>query len=794
MDEHILSVLEFPKIRERCADNAGSILGKERAATLFPAVDAEEVLRRLDETAEACRIYAFGSPPMGGIYDIRGFLDKAKLGASLETKELADILSTMLGMRAVKKFFKELTDVAADSLKERAQEIEILGQLERELDNAIDEHGDLRDGASVELSRIRRERRYKENVVKERVGGLLRKEGNQKFFQDSFVTVRDGRYVLPVKQEYRTSFGGIVHDRSAGGATLFVEPLELVELNNDVKELAIEEQQEILRILRHLSATVAKNGEQLLINANILADIDFAFAKARLARDMDAVCPTMNEVGVIDLKAARHPLLPKDTVVPVDIRLGGDYNVLLITGPNTGGKTVGMKTLGLLTLMAQSGLFVPAENDSVLTVCRDIRADIGDEQSIEQNLSTFSAHMKNIVGIVNRAERGELLLLDELGAGTDPAEGAALATAILEKLARAKINTVATTHYSELKVFAHTTEGIENASAEFDPETFLPTYRWLYGIPGASNAFAVSRRLGLDEGILVRAKEFLRADHAKFERVIAEFEEAKRDYEEKNADLKARLQRAEAAERRAEAVEKRLNEEKAVIIRKAKDKATAMLRGVSRDAEDIIEKLKEQFNDQGKAKRQAAVADARRRLNDALDEASVGIMAKKIGKRIDPKTVTVGDTVYVTKLDQNGEVVAVKGKNLEVMLGALKTTVKVTECRLIRTQTSVTKQNVVAESVSSSKEESWELSKMRDATRELDIRGLMVNEAESVTAKFIDDAVVAGLSSVVIIYGKGTGALRKGIHEFLAHNRSVERFALADIDEGGSGATVAYLK
>lgn len=785
MDTAAFKALEYDRIRAMLAARADSVRGKELALTVLPSGDAEEVKARLSLTQEAVAVYEFSRPPLGGVFDIREFLKKATLGAMLEAAEISDVLNVMRAMRDAKKFFKEL-EIDAPLLKTQAAAIEILGQLERLLENAIDEHGALRDDASTELKRIRNEMRTKENRVKERIGAMLHDENNQKFFQDAIVTVRDGRFCLPIKQEYKNAFSGIVHDRSASGATLFVEPMALVELNNDVKQLALDEIQERQRILRRLSADIAKNAAALEENAAILARIDFAFAKARLANDLDAVYPVINDEGRTVLKAARHPLIAPDKVVPIDIAVGEDYRVLLITGPNTGGKTVSMKTLGLLALMAQTGCFIPAAVDSTLFVYRNIYADIGDEQSIEQSLSTFSSHIQNIVGILRRAAADDLLLLDEIGAGTDPHEGAALAMAIIDSLIKNNISAVVTTHYSELKSFAFAEDGIENAGAEFDLDTLLPTYRLKTGAPGASNAFAVSARLGLDESLIEKAKGFLREDYAQFERVIGELEREKRIYEEKNADIMLLRQNALQAEAKAAALKEKLDAEKGEIIRKAREKAAALIRKTQRDAEETIEALKRQFDDFGVQARQKAIADARAKLSAALDDVRPGIMRRKVGSRIDAKKISVGDVVYVAKLDQKGEVLSVKKDSLEILLGTMKTNVKTADCRFV--------ESAPPKKTAPAKKRETFLVKTANARREIDIRGFMVDEAEAALDKFIDDAVVAGLGEILIIHGKGTGALRKGVGEYLARHKNIASYNAADFTEGGMGATVAVLQ
>lgn len=786
MEKESYKVLEYEKIREMLAARAGSSLGKERARSLQPSTDYAEVEEQLEQTAEAVRIHAVTSPPFGGIHDLRPLLKKIHMGAVLTLEELVDIRSTLYAMRSVKEFFKGL-EIEAPTLKEWAHGIEILGQLERRLENTLDEHGSLRDDASVELRRLRTEIQTTQNRIKERVGAALRAPENQKYFQEAIVTLRDERYVIPVKAEYRRFFPGIVHDQSATGATLFVEPMAIVELNNDVKQLVLSEQHEVERILRDLSRQIGGQQDILQENLSVLADFDFTFAKAKLAEDMDAQQPVMNREGRAHLRQARHPLIPRDRVVPIDIELGDAYTMLLITGPNTGGKTVSMKTFGLLVLMAQSGCFLPTAPDSTLPVYQNIYADIGDEQSIEQSLSTFSAHMTHIVDILSKVEADDLVLVDELGAGTDPEEGAALAMAILERLLAVKAATVATTHYSELKTFAYTREGIENACVEFDVKSLRPTYRLLIGIPGASNAFAISRRLGLSEAIILRAQQLVKEDHAQFEHVVNELEREKLVYEQHNAELAERQQRVTRLEQKVEAAKEDLSKRKGELIRKAREQSAALVRRTRREAEDIIDSLKKQYDDQGIHARQQAIQEARKRLEEASSAARPGIMGQKhLGQKVDAKKLMVGDVVYLPKLDQKGTVVEISGRDVTVQLGSLRTTQKAASCRFLS--------HAEKEKSAKSNATGGFLRKTAHVSREIDIRGLMVNEAEVVVGKFIDDAQMAGLTQILVIHGKGTGALRKGIHEYLKRHRSVDHFAFADLDEGGSGATVVFLK
>lgn len=793
MEKDSFKVLEYNRILDKLQEKAGSAMGKELCRGLLPSSDVNEVREWLAQTAEAVQVDSVAHPPMGGIHDIRQYIKKVGIGSILEPAELLDILSTMYAMRAVKKFFKEL-EAEAPLMKAAAHNIEIMGQLERNLENTIDEHGVLRDDASIELKRIRREMKVSQARIKDHLANILHSAEYQKYFQEAIVTMRGDRYVVPIKQEYRQYFPGIVHDQSATGATVFIEPMAVVNLNNDVKQLVSAERHEIERILRDISQQIRRCDEQLLTNCEIMADIDFAFAKAALAYELQATEPVINDEGRTCLIGARHPLIDRTRVVPIDISLGEKYSMLLITGPNTGGKTVSMKTLGLMVLMAQAGLFLPAESGSEIAVYNTIYADIGDEQSIEQSLSTFSAHMTHLVDILSKVESDDLLLLDELGAGTDPEEGAALAMAILEQLLKINASVLATTHYSELKTFAFSQAGIENACVEFDVKTLRPTYRLLTGIPGASNAFAISRRLGLSESLIIRAKQLIQADHAQFEQVINQLEKEKLLYEQMNADIMLRQQRAEQLEAKAEAMRADLSKRKAEIIRKAKDEGAAMVRRARRESEEVIKQLKEQFNDLGIQKRQQAIQEARDRLAQEAERVRPGLVSEKAyNKKIDPSSISSGDIVYVTKLDQKGSVISVHGKELEVQLGAMKMNVKMSACKFVSKAPAETQSSPKTLPRNRKRKESF-IGKVQEAHREIDIRGLMVNEAEVILGKFIDDSVMAGLSQVLIIHGKGTGALRKGIHEYLKRHRNVDNFNFADMSEGGTGATLVDLK
>ncbi|EJO21373.1 MutS2 family protein [Selenomonas sp. FOBRC6] len=785
MDTESFKVLEYEKITNWLASFAASVRGKERCRSVIPSGDYDEVVRLHAETAEAVQIQQMQSPPFGGIYDLRVILKKATMSSVLELDELRSIMSTMGGMRNVKYFFRDLVqDVSL--LKDMARPIEILGTLERHLRDTIDEHGNFRDDASPELRRITRELHTAQARVKDRLSAILHDAANQKYFQEAIVTVRDERYVIPVKQEYRNYFPGVIHDQSSSGATLFVEPLATVELNNIVRQMGLAREQEIQRILQKLSGEIAQSAAILAENCEILAEIDLIFARAGLAREMEAYPPTLNRDGIVQLKRARHPLLSKDKVVPIDIELGKNFSILLITGPNTGGKTVSMKTLGLLALLAQSGCFLPTAPDSELPVYPNIYADIGDEQSIEQSLSTFSAHTRNIVRIIDKAQQGDLILLDEVGAGTDPDEGAALARSIIEHFLQRDIAVLATTHYAALKTYAYTQTGVENASVEFDLKTLRPTYRLLIGIPGASNAFSISRQLGLPQEIVARAEIYVNEEHTHFERVVNELEQEKKDYEIRNRVLYDKEREITAVEARLRSERETLAASRQELLHKAREEANNIVREARRSAEETIKSLKDQFDDHGVKERRKAIQEARNRLDEAYVPART-VRSTPVGKPMRPDDIQTGDIVYIDSLAQEGTVLSVQGHELAVQVGGLRTIVKMSACRFVKRKAQKPPVEKVRVAASISR-------KAAEIRPQIDVRGMTVSEAESVLGKFIDDAVFTGLSKILLIHGKGTGALRQGLQEYLKHHRSVLSFAFADISEGGTGATVVELK
>ena len=782
MKETSLKVLEYNKIIKLLTAKAGSSLGKEKIINLLPSSNYKIIEESLNETAEALLITTVSDNiPLGGIRDLKIILKKANIGAMLEANEFLNIAGTLSAAKKIKKFFKEL-DLEATLLKTWAAKIEVLTQLEQQIENSIDEHGNLLDSASVELGKLRREIRTSQLKIKEKLDAILRSSEYQKYFQDSLVTLRGERYVIPIKQEYRQFFPGIVHDQSSSGATLFIEPISIIDLNNTVKELMANEKHEIERILKALAVQVLKYEQQIRLDMEILGHFDFVFAKAKFALEFQASRPEINNAGLVELKQARHPLIPPEKVVPIDILLGKDFSTLLITGPNTGGKTVTLKTLGLFVLMAQAGLFIPAQAGSKLPVYNNVFADIGDEQSIEQSLSTFSSHMTKLIRILDVIKAGDLFLVDEIGSGTDPQEGAALAMAILDVVQEAGIATVATTHYSELKSYAYNRCGVENASVEFDLNSLRPTYKLLIGIPGSSNAFSISTKLGLSAEIIDKANEFLSKEHLQFEYVLAEMEKQKLMYAELNEDLAKREAEIVVLEQRLKNEKENINDRKNRIITKAEEEKANIIRKTKREVEQIISELKEQFDDHGMKERQRAIEAARKELKEKTKiitpEEYKSMPALEIDK------VKIGDSVFVTTLNAKATVIEIKGKSILVELGLMKTMVSSDVCR----KTSTDNKSVIT------KPKKISLNKIQEVQPSIDIRGVNVQEGEDILNKYLDDVILCGLTRILVIHGKGTGALKKGIRNFLQNHSCVEKIEIPELNEGGDGATVVFMK
>lgn len=787
MNEKALQTLEYDKIIRRLTAFCATSLGKEHAQRLRPSRDLREAGRLLAETDEAVRAVSLkGAAPFGGITDIRPALVRARLGGVLQPSELMDIAQVIAGIRKIKRYIASVQEEAPlDLLGDLCEPLTDQKELEQQIRRCIDEQGDVMDGASPQLAQIRRDIRTTESRAREKLESLIRSPSTLKMLQEAIITIRGDRYVIPVKQEYRSHFGGIVHDQSGSGATLFIEPEAVVQLGNKLRELKLLEQKETERILRELSGQAGAKADLLIGDTETLGLLDFIFAKAAMADADHAVLPKLNADGYADLRRARHPLIDSERVVPIDVQLGREYTAIIITGPNTGGKTVTLKTIGLLSLMGASGLFVTAGEGSELCVFDGIYADIGDEQSIEQNLSTFSSHMTNIVSILEQATPRSLVLLDELGAGTDPAEGSALAVAILEHLHRVGCRIVATTHYSELKAYAFNRPGVINASMEFDDATLRPTYRLLVGVPGRSNAFAIAERLGLPKGIIEHAKGEVSEEELKVDTMIASLEQDRRQAESERAEAERLRAEVEKLRQQIEDERRKFQEQKAALLDQAREEARAAVAKARREAEEIIADLRKMAMEEGASIREHRLTEAKRRLEEAVP-APAERPRPRPGKRQKPQP---GDEVKVYSLGgQRGHVVELSGgSEAVVQLGILKMKVALDDLEVI--QKPAASPHPVQKTGPTVKRSRDEHVRM-----ELDLRGLALDEAILEVDRFLDEAFLANLGQVYIIHGKGTGTLRQGVQEFLRRHKHVKGFRLGNYGEGGAGVTVAELR
>ena len=790
MTERSLRVLEFGKIRDQLAQYCVSDMGRELCDALTPAGQMDDVLRWQQETEEARTVLTYlGGTPMTSFSDVRAPLHLAEIGSALSPRALLDIAACLRASRAARDALVGERD-NTPMITANASRLSTFKPIEQAITDAILSEDEIADRASTELFAIRRKMRACNERVRERLNGMIHNASFQKYLQEAIITMRADRYVLPVKQEYRGMVPGIVHDQSSTGATIFVEPMAVVEIGNELKQLISAEKVEIERILRALSAQIAPEAGAIADNLAILAQLDFAFAKAALAREMHACPPKMNGEGRINIIRGRHPLIDPEKVIPLDIRLGETFTTLIITGPNTGGKTVTLKTTGLFTLMAQAGLQVPAEYGTELAVFDDVFADIGDEQSIEQSLSTFSGHMKNIVSILENVTPDSLVLFDELGAGTDPTEGAALAQAILATLLTMHTRTVATTHYSELKEYALTTENVENASVEFDVATLRPTYRLSIGIPGKSNAFEISRKLGLPEFVINSAKELLSREQVRFEDVIAGAE-YHRQVAEKERQLaeEARTEMV-AIRNQAEAERKKLEEQRDKAIRKAKDEAKRIVENARRESEAMIAELRAMKKAGGAQEHEI------QRVKKQMEQAQEALAdQKEVGGEI-PKSVKPGDMVHVASMELDATVVSgpdAKGY-VQLKAGMMKMRAQMSDLRtLTSTQQMIKKEQKKLERKRSMREQRVDVM-ARAVRQELDVRGMALDEAIPEVQKFIDDAVISSLGEVSIIHGNGMGVLRAGIADCLKRHPSVSSFRLGRYGEGETGVTIVTLR
>lgn len=799
MNSKILTLLEFNKILDLLRDQAGSGLAKERIEQLEPMTNMRMAKDALTETTEAVSVIVHkGSIPVGEIGDISSIVSMARRGRCLSMRELLQVRTSIASSRAVKTFLKEDMPEGLKIIPEIAGLLDPQVKLEHDIYDAIISEDEMSDNASPVLKSIRRDMRNKNDLIKSRLQKMVSSSSAKSHLQDAIVTMRNGRYVIPVKREYISLFPGMVHDQSSTGATLFVEPQAVVTLNNELRQLELDEQAEIVRILELFSSRVGEHHQSLQNDQRLMAELDFINAKGKLSVMMDGAEPHLNEENIIDIKTGRHPLIPADKVVPTNIELGRDWTTLLITGPNTGGKTVTLKTIGLLCLMAQSGLHVPADERTSLPVLKEIFADIGDEQSIEQSLSTFSSHMKNIIEIFRNAGEGSLVLLDELGAGTDPLEGAALGIAELERLKEAGALVAATTHYTELKKYALSTPGVENASMEFNVETLSPTYRLRVGLPGKSNAFEISEKLGLDKSIIERAAELMGEEQLEFEEAVSRVEADQAAAEARLAEAGREREAAQEAMSEAEKELAKARAEAAKIVEEARKKAGVMLR----DAQGTIDEIASELRDIQHKKKNAGfneghiaggAAEGRRKLRQA-ESALKPAEAPKVetlqtGKMPDPEDLKVGMRVKYTKLDQTGDVESLPDSrgNFRIRLGSIHMTVNVRDVVIAESEPQGNKEKKKA------KYGNLSFGKTKTVSTEINLIGMNLDDATDKMNKYIDDAFLAGLKTVNIIHGRGSGILRKGLRAELRRNKHVESYKSAPYDQGGEGNTIVTL-
>ena len=791
MNQKALKTLEFDKIIHRLTEHAASVGAKKKCTELVPVTSLWEIERAQTQTADALRrIWQKGSISFGGIRDIRGSIKRLEIGGILGMGELRQIMSLLETAGQVQKYgAHERDDEKADSLDESFEFLDPVPSLCSEIRRCILADDEMADDASSVLFSIRRSMRQMNdkvhNTLNAMVNGAVRT-----YLQDAVITMRDGRYCLPVKAEHRSQVPGMIHDQSATGSTLFIEPMAVVKLNNDFKELLLKEQQEIEKILSELSEKTAAYADQISGDYDVLVELDFIFAKAILAKEMNAVRPVFNDQRRINIKEGRHPLLDPKKVVPVTVRLGDDFRLLIITGPNTGGKTVSLKTVGLFTLMGQAGLHIPAFEGSELGVFGDVFADIGDEQSIEQSLSTFSSHMTTIVSILKNMDTNSLVLFDELGAGTDPTEGAALAVSILDHLQKQGIRTMATTHYSELKVYALSTEGVENACCEFDVESLRPTYRLLIGIPGKSNAFAISSRLGLPDFLIEDATKHLSAKDISFEDIIAELEHSRVTLEKEQMEIQSYKEEIRKLRNELQKKQENIDQRKEKLLKDANDKAAAILL----EAKDYADETIKNFHKFGKANISIKDMEQQRsRLREKIDAAqskSQSTTTAKPKKKVKADKLHIGDKVRVLSLNLEGTVSTLpnaKG-DLFVQMGILRSQVNVRDLEFIGE----------AENLAASKSMSGSgkirMSKSALISTEINLIGMTVDEAMGHLDKYLDDAYLAHVPSVRIVHGKGTGALRTAVQQHLKRCKYIKSYRLGTFGEGDAGVTIAEFK
>ena len=794
MNKHTLRILEYDKILTMLKEHAASPMAKKRCERLTPYRELAKIQALQEETRDAClRLSKYGSVSFAGLTDVGASFKLLQIGSPLSASELLSIASLLETTANVKSYGDsklDEEDITRDSLVRLFEELIPIPDLSSEIRKCIISADEIADDASRKLKEIRKNIEISYNRIRQKLDKIIHSEANRDMLQEAIITTRSGRYCIPVKAAYRSKFPGMLHDQSQTGSTVFIEPLEIVNLNNDIRELGNEEKLEIERILMELSERCGVRVEELTEDMKLLTDLDFIFARARFAGTYNGSEPILNEEGMIDLKGAIHPLLERKTAVPIDLRLGGDFSLLIITGPNTGGKTVSLKTLGLLTLMAQSGLHIPARYGTVISIYNDIFADIGDEQSIEQNLSTFSSHMSNIVYIVKHADDRSLCLFDEPGGGTDPVEGASLAIAILSHLKNMGATVMATTHYSELKSFAITSPGVENASCEFDITTLRPTYKLLMGVPGKSNAFAISKKLGLPEEIIDTAKNGIDSDAVNVEELIADLDKAKREAEADKEEIAKSRREIEELKKKISDKEKASGDERARILEKARAEAKEILENAKEEADEAIRDYNKWLKNPTSA--DPRTMEERRR---ALRKKAEALEAKKTDKKVPQtsghkaKDFHIGDTVKVLSLDTEGHILELPDSSGTALvgMGILSSRLPISDLLIIKEDKKTSSGNSYKKAFTGGYNKSYSFKP------ELNLLGKTVDEAIAELDKFLDDAMLSHAETVRVVHGKGTGALRKGIHDHLRHLSYVKSFRLGEFGEGDAGVTIVSL-
>ena len=795
MNKRSLRILEYNKILAQLTEFATSSMAKKRCDRMKPQRDINTINQLQEETRDALlRLYRQGNLSFTGLTDIGASIKRLEVKGSLTSKELLDV-AAVLGVALTARRYGDGSDLAPDMenppfdcLTSRFNQLMPLEHISSEIKRCILAENEIADDASSHLKTIRRNIKLTNEKLHQQLAKMIKNDDTRDKLQDSLITMRNGRYCIPVKQEYRSQFPGMIHDQSQSGSTLFIEPMAVVNLNNEIKELANEELIEIESILENLSLMAAEAVEDIAYDMELLTELDFIFARAKFARSYNGSQPVFNTDRIIDIKSGRHPLLDKHSVVPVDIRLGEDYNLLIVTGPNTGGKTVSLKTLGLFTLMGQAGLHIPAMDGSKLAVFDDVFADIGDEQSIEQSLSTFSSHMSNIVYIVNHAGPNTLCLFDELGGGTDPTEGAALAIAILNFLKNMGARCMATTHYSELKTYALSTEGVENASCEFDLASLRPTYKLMIGIPGKSNAFAISSKLGLPDYIISAAREQIASDAIDMETLIADLENSKRSIEEDERAIENYKKEIEELKKSLETKEENLDTKKAEILRKAREEARELIEEAKEIADQTIRDYNKWRNNPNKADMRS-MEEKRGKLRDKIkDYDKAGTSAPKKTSNHKAKDFHIGDMVEVISMGAKGTITSLpdnKG-NVSVQMGILNSRLPISDLIII-------KEPAFTTNAANYNKGRTSVSKSMHISPEINVMGMTVAEATQEIDKYLDDACLSHLNKVTIIHGKGTGALRNGIHQYLKKQPHVKSFRAGEFGEGEYGVTIVEL-